>query len=291
MVEMRSVRGLVAPALLGLVLGACGGGGDEAEAPAEGGAPAAAATEHPVPEATAGNVHGTVKFTGTPAAAEPIDMSDEATCQQAHGGNPTKRVAIVAGDGGLANVFVYVKEGLDASLQFPAGDGATLDQVNCEYQPHVLALSTGEQLTVKNSDTFLHNINATPTANRGFNRSQPQQGMEFQTAFTTPEVMIPVRCDVHGWMEAFVGVTAHPYHAVTPENGTFALDRLPPGNYVIEAWHERYGTQTQNVTVATGQTAEVTFTFDASMAGREVPMGPALVIDHHAGTLKRVSQQ
>jgi hypothetical protein len=289
MVEMRRVRGLVAPALLGLALAACGGGGEEAAE--EGGAPAAAVTEHPVDAATAGNVHGTVRFTGTAPAPEALDMSDEPTCQEAHQGRPVKQVVMVGPDGGLANVFVYVKEGLDAALQFPAGEPAVLDQMSCEYRPHVLALTTSQQLTVRNSDPFLHNINATPTANRGFNRSQPQQGMEFQTAFATPEIMIPVRCDVHGWMEAFIGVTAHPYHAVTPEAGTFALDRLPPGDYVIEAWHERYGTQTQNVTVATGQTAEITFTFDAAMAGRPVPMGPALVVDHHSGTLRRVSQQ
>jgi plastocyanin len=276
-----------------MALAGCGGGGgDEAAPAAGGGAPAAGAvTEHPVDAATAGNIHGTVKFTGAAPAPEPLDMSDEPTCVQAHGGKPMKQLAVVGPDGGLANVFVYVKEGLDASLKFPAGEPAVLDQSGCEYKPHVLALSAGEQLTVRNSDTFLHNINATPTANRGFNRSQPNQGMEFQTAFPTPEVMIPVRCDVHGWMEAFVGVTAHPYHAVTPENGTFALDRLPPGSYVVEAWHERFGTQTQNVTVATGQTADVSFTFSAATANGPGPLAPALVIDHHTGTLRRVSQQ
>jgi plastocyanin len=291
MMEMRRVRGLCAPALVGMLLAACGGGGGEEAASEEGGAPeAGAVTEHPVPAETAGNIGGTVRFTGTPPAPEPLDMSDEPTCQEAHQGQPVKRVAVVGPDGGLANVFVYVKEGLDASLQFPAGEAVVLDQVNCEYTPHVVGLTAGQQLTVRNSDSFLHNINATPSENRGFNRSQPNQGMEFQTAFAEPEVMIPVRCDVHGWMESFIGVTAHPYHAVTAENGTFTLDRLPPGNYVVEAWHERFGTQTQNVTVATGQTAEVTFTFDAANAARVVPMGPALVVDHATGTLKRVSQ-
>jgi hypothetical protein len=290
MMEARGLRGLIAPSLVAFALAGCGGGGDDAAPAAEGGAPAAAA-ENPVDAATAGNVHGTVKFTGTAPAPEKIDMSDEAVCATAQGANAVKHSVVVGPDGSLANVFVYVKSGLDPALVFPAGDGETLDQHNCEYTPHVIALGAGEQLTVKNSDAILHNINATPTTNRGFNRSQPNAGMEFQTSFAAPEVMIPVRCDVHGWMEAFVGVTGHPYHAVTPADGTFSLDRLPPGTYEIEAWHERYGTQTQSVTVATGQTAEVTFTFDASMAGRSVPMGPALVIDHHTGTLKRVSQQ
>jgi hypothetical protein len=132
MMEMRRVRGLVAPALVGLALAACGGGGDEeAAGGAEGGAPAAGgATEHPVDAATAGNIHGTVKFTGTAPAPEPIDMSDEPTCASAHQGQPTKQIAVVGPDGSLANVFVYVKEGLDASLQFPAGEAQVLDQVN-----------------------------------------------------------------------------------------------------------------------------------------------------------------
>jgi hypothetical protein len=292
MTEMRGVRGLVAPALMGLMLAACGGGGGDKGAPAEtGGAPAAGAvTENPVDAATAGNIKGTVKFTGTAPAPTPIDMSDEPTCQTAHGGKATKQPVMVAGDGGLANVFVYVKDGLDPSLKFPAGEPVELDQQGCEYHPHVLGMTTGEQLTVKNSDTFLHNINATPSVNRGFNRSQPNKDMEFQVSFNQPEVMIPVRCDVHGWMEAYIGVTSHPYHAVTAENGTFALDRLPPGTYTLEAWHETLGTSTQQVTVATGQTADVTFTFSPKAAVR-VPMGPALVIDHHNGTARRVSQQ
>ncbi|MSR35443.1 MAG: hypothetical protein EXR95_02195 [Gemmatimonadetes bacterium] len=289
MKEVRSVRGLVAPALVALGLAACGGG---EKAPAESNEPAAAAAiENPVDAATAGNIHGTVKFTGTAPAPEKIDMSDEPACATSQGGNAVEHTVVVGPDGGLANVFVYVKEGLDAALKFPAGEAVVLDQQGCEYHPHVLGMTAGEQLKVKNSDSFLHNINATPTTNRGFNRSQPQQGMEFETTFTTPEVMIPVRCDVHGWMEAYIGVTSHPYHAVTPENGTFALDRLPPGTYTIEAWHEKYGTSSQSITVATGQTADVTFTFDGKMAGRPVPMGPALVIDHHTGTLHRVSQQ
>ena len=293
MKEMRGVRGLVAPALVGLALAACGGGGGGGEEAAEeGGAPAAGAvTENPVDAATAGNIHGTVKFSGTAPAPVALDMSDEPTCQEAHGGKPTKQVVMVGPDGGLANVFVYVKEGLDPALKFPTEPATVIDQKGCEYMPHVVGMSTGETLTVRNSDPFLHNINATPTANRGFNRSQPNQGMEFQTTFTEAEIMIPVRCDVHGWMEAYIGVTAHPYHATTPEAGTFALDRLPPGDYVVEAWHETLGTATQNVTVATGQTADITFTFSPRAAAAPVPLAPALVIDHHTGTLKRVSQQ
>ena len=146
----------------------------------------------------------------------------------------------------------------------------------------------GEKLTVKNGDPVLHNINATPTTNRGFNRSQPQQGMTFETQCASSEVMIPVRCDVHGWMSAFIGVTDNPYHVVSGADGTFSLDRLPPGTYTLEAWHEKYGTATQSVTVATGQTAEVTFEFNGKVAA-DVPMGPVLLVDMHSGTARRIS--
>ncbi|MSR37026.1 MAG: hypothetical protein EXR95_10390 [Gemmatimonadetes bacterium] len=281
------LKGLLAASLVSVMLVGCGGGGDAGE-PAEGAPEAAAPAENPVDAATAGNVHGTIKFTGTKPAPEPIDMSDEPVCQTAAGGNAAKETVVVGADGGLANVFVYVKEGLDPALKFPAGPGKTIDQQGCTYHPHVIGVMAGEQLTVKNSDNVLHNINATPTTNRGFNRSQPQAGMEFQTAFAAPEVMIPVRCDVHGWMTSYIGVTSHPYNAVTGEDGEFALDRLPPGTYTIEAWHELYGTATQSVTVATGETAEVTFEFNGQVAER-VPMGAVLLVDHHTGTLHRTT--
>jgi hypothetical protein len=285
MFDLRNLRGLVAPSLMAVVLTGCGGGGDEGGAEAEGGAPAAE-IPFPVDEATAGGITGTVRFTGTPPANEQIDMAEESSCAAEHGTPPTRETVVVGGGGTLANVFVYVKEGLDASLRFPAGEGGVLDQDGCVYIPHVLALSTGEQLTIRNSDDVLHNVNATPTVNRGFNRSQPQEGMEFQTSFPQPEVMIPVRCDVHGWMESYLGVTSHPYHAVTGTDGAFTLERLPPGTYTLEAWHERYGTATQTVEVTQGAQAEVTFEFNESMAGREVPMGPVLLISHgHAGTI------
>lgn len=289
MLKLRKLFGTTAAlAVTALVAAGCGGEGDSGEATGE--TEAAASMEHPVDEATAGSVTGFVTFTGTPAAPEPIDMSDEAVCAEKHSEAPTRQVAIVGPDGGLSNVFVHVTSGLDG-MQFPADDAEVLDQEGCIYQPHVLALATGQDLQVRNSDDVLHNVNATPTENRGFNRSQPQADMEFTTSFAVPEVMIPVRCDVHGWMEAYIGVTDHPYHAVTGEDGSFSLDRLPPGEYEIQAWHEHYGTSSQTVTVPESGEVEVTFEFDETMAGRLVPMGPALIVDHESGTLRRATAQ
>src|SRR4051812_29509576 len=190
--EKRSTRGLVVPSLLALALVAACGKKEAAPADAgaagASGAPAAGAvTQNPVDAATAGSIHGTVKFTGTAPKAETIDMSSEPECAKARTTPATKEDVVVA-NGALANVFVYVKDGLDKSLKFPAGDPATIDQQGCQYHPHVIAMTVGQTLNVKNSDPFLHNINAQPTTNRGFNRSQPNQGMEFQTQFTAPEV-------------------------------------------------------------------------------------------------------
>jgi hypothetical protein len=144
----------------------------------------------------------------------------------------------------------------------------------------VLGIQAGQDLIIKNADGILHNINPQPTANQGFNVSQPVE-METTRTFSTAEVMIPVKCDVHGWMEAYIGVQNHPYMAVSAEDGTFTLDNLPPGTYTIEAWHESYGTQTQTVTVGAKESGEVTFQYSSDMAGRSVPMGEPIELHDH----------
>lgn len=269
--------------LLGLVplFLACGGGGDGAEGDSEGGPDGGGAQQAPVDLSNAGSITGNVTFTGSAPAPEPIDMSAEEECAAAHEAQPVRHSVIVGDGGGLANVFVYVKEGLPAGEWPTPNTAVTLDQQGCQYQPHVLGLQTGQNLEIKNSDGILHNINTTPTANRGFNISQPTTMTSTRT-FAQPEVMIPVRCDVHGWMEAYIGVTDHPYFAVSANDGSFTIDRLPPGQYVLEAWHEVYGVQTANVTVEANTPATVSFTFDGSTAGT-APLGEPLVIHHAPG--------
>lgn len=286
----RTIRwnDLMTPALALVVAAGCGGdGGGEAGGEAAGGGEAAA-VENPVDPATAGSISGSVSFTGTPPEPEPIDMSLEQVCADKHEGQPMDHPAVVGDGGGLANVFVHVRSGL-ADMQFPApADAAVLDQDGCVYHPHVMGVMTGQQVGVRNSDEVLHNVNATPSENMSFNRSQPRAGMEFEVTFPVPEVMIPVRCDVHGWMEAYIGVVDHPFHAVSAEDGSFSLDGLPPGEYELEAWHELYGTSTQMVTVPESGEAEVTFEFSEEMAGRVVPLGDPLVVDHENGQIRRV---
>ena len=237
---------------------ACGGGGDGGgDAPAAAPAPAAAAFD----PASAGNLSGMVMLDGEMPAAEELMMNSDPVC--AMSATNTMSSTFVGGNGHLGNVFVYVKEGLEGQ-SFPAATGTVaLNQTGCRYTPHVFGMRVGQTLTITNGDPTLHNIHATPTANDEFNMGQPIQGMTFERTFDSAEVMVPFKCDVHGWMNAYVGVLDHPYFAVTGEDGMFDISALPPGDYVIEAWHEQLGTQTQNVTVATGQTAEVSFTFTA----------------------------
>jgi hypothetical protein len=276
MLDRFEFRGVVTPALVLLVMAGCGGGDGGGGG---GGGGGGAAVENPVDAATAGNIAGSIVFEGDAPSMDVIDMGSEPVCAAKHASTPMAEEVVVNDNSTLANVFVYVKEGLE-SLVFPTPAAALLDQNGCVYVPHVVGVMANQDITIRNSDGLLHNINASPSLQRGFNTSQPTN-MESTRSFGTAEVMIPLRCDVHGWMTSYVGVVDHPFHSVSSGSGAFNLSTLPPGEYVIEAWHERYGTQTQTVTVATGQTAEVTFTFSESMAANAVvPLGDPVDLHH-----------
>ena len=265
-------------ALLAMGCGGGDGGGDTGGAAGEGEAGAAAQAE---PAGTS-SVTGMVMFNGTPPAGTPIDMSEEPVCAEKHASQPMTQEVVVS-NGHLANVFVFVSEGLGDRTFVPSGDSVELDQEGCRYHPHVLGVQTGQNLVIKNSDAVLHNINTQSTANRPFNVSQPQAGMQTARTFNTPEVMIPVKCDVHGWMNAYIGVTGHPYHAVTGSDGTFRIEGLPAGTYTIEAWHETLGAQTMEVTVGDGESATADFTYEENAAYAPVPMAEPIVIRHDDG--------
>jgi plastocyanin len=161
----------------------------------------------------------------------------------------------------LQNVFVYVKDGL-GTLKFPVPPAPlVLDQKGCQYRPHVFGVQVGQPIEILNSDATLHNIHAWPMANAEFNKGQALQGMKDTHVFSTREVMVPFRCDVHRWMNSFVGVLDHPFFAVTGADGSFSLKGLPPGTYTIEAWHEKFGTKTASVTVGAKESKDVAFTF------------------------------
>lgn len=259
---MRSWTSVAAMALAMTGTACGGGGGESAGGGAAGGA--AAATAFPVDTTTAATVSGRVVFTGARPAQQRIDMSEEATCAAKHPNGAFVQQVVVNENGTLANVFVYVKEGPVTSLTFPVPAGAVeIDQDGCVYHPRVFGIQVGQNLAIKNSDGLLHNIKALPTTNRPFNISQPTT-MTTNRSFSTAEVMVPLECNVHNWMNAFLGVLSHPYFSTSGADGTFSIRRLPPGTYTLEAWHETLGAQTQQVTVAANESKEVTFTFPSS---------------------------
>lgn len=266
-----------------IALGCGGGDGGDAASSVGGDAGSEAQAAAPaVDPAIAATVNGTVSFTGTAPAGTAIDMSEEPACAEKHTTTPMIQPIRVGDEGGLGDVFVYVKEGL-GDMTFPTQAAVILDQNGCEYVPHVVGVMAGQDLTIKNSDPVLHNINTRPDLNRGFNVSQPRAGMESTRTFRDAEVMIPVKCDVHGWMNAYIGVTDNPYYAVSSADGSFTISGLPPGEYVIEAWHATLGVSTQTVTVGDAETGTADFSFSEDMAGGPVPMGEPVDLAHPAG--------
>ncbi|HEX6164239.1 MAG TPA: carboxypeptidase regulatory-like domain-containing protein [Vicinamibacterales bacterium] len=249
---MHLIRAGLAAGFLAITL-ACGGG----SAP-----PPAAPTGPAVDPATAGTVTATVKFEGQPPAPQMISLNGDPKCVTENGSAQRADEQIVIGDNqALQNVFVYVKDGL-GSYGFPIpAEPVVLDQDKCRYTPRVLGVRVGQPLQVKNSDPLLHNVRSNGVINQSFNKSTPLEGMSFNHPFATREVMVPFKCDVHGWMSAYVGVLDHPYFGTTSSDGRVVLGNLPPGTYTIEAWHEQLGTKTQQVTIAAKESKDVSFSF------------------------------
>ena len=247
---------------IALVL-ACGGAKDQKTEGAADNTESTPATADAPQDAGGGSIAGIIKFTGTVPANPKIDMSEEPACQSKYSTPPTDPVVVVK-DGNLQNVFVDVKSGLPADQKFEAQNKQVeLDQEGCLYQPRVLGVLVNQTFTIKNSDPVLHNIKAVPKKNRGFNISQPQQGMETDRSFTTEELPVPLECNVHGWMHGNVFVMNHPFFSVSDENGSFKISGLAPGTYTVEAWHEKFGTKTATVTVAGTEEAKASFSFGA----------------------------
>jgi len=274
---MSSKRGLAwfAASVMVAAVG-CGGGGESgggaaakpaapreaAKAPAAAAAPAGAPTAGGAATGSS-EVKGSVKFEGEAPKRAKIQMAADPFCQKAHG-DATSEEVIVNGNGTLKNVFVYVKTGLEGK-QYPVpAEPVVIDQHGCAYRPHIMGLMAGQTLKILNSDDTLHNIHALPKLNAQFNLAMPKFIKEKEQKFDKPEVMVAVKCDVHSWMASYIGVLSHPYYAVSGDDGSFDLSKLPAGSYTIEAWHEKYGTQTQQVTVGDGESKEITFTFKAS---------------------------
>lgn len=262
-------RWLVALTIVTLTVFVMGcGGGSESENGGEDASPSNQATAEPAGTAT---ISGAVNFEGSAPERTPLDVNRE--CMEISEEPPLSENVVVNENGTLRWVFVYVKEGLGDQTFSASQEPVVLDQEGCMYTPHMFGVQAGQPIQIRNSDPFQHNIHALPEQNRPFNFSQPMEGMESERTFQEPEVMVRIKCDVHGWMEAWAGVVSHPYHSTTGEQGAFSLDNLPAGEYVVEAWHEEYGTQTQTITVGDGETVTADFTFNAETSASASPVG------------------
>ena len=214
-----------------------------------------------VDPSTAGSIKGVVTFRGKTRPLKPIDMSEDPACEQAHHGKVYDESLVTNRNGTLGNVFVYVKSGLEGkTFQAPTAP-VTIDQKGCWFHPRVMGIETGQTLQVTNSDPVTHNIHPLAQINREWNHSQGAGDPPLSRRFIKPEVIIRVKCNIHSWMHAFIGVLDHPYFAVTGATGTFEIKNLPPGKYVLEAWHETLGVQDQNIEVPASTAVQTNFSF------------------------------
>jgi plastocyanin len=192
---------------------------------------------------------------------KPIDMSSDPACVEAHHGKPYDESLVVGAKGALTNVFVYIKTGLEGKRFQAPTQPATIDQSGCWFRPRVLGIQVGQTLTVVNSDPVTHNIHPLAQINREWNHSQGAGDPPISRRFLKPEIMIPVKCNIHSWMHAYIGVLDHPYFSVSGKDGAFEIRKVPPGDYVIEAWQEKLGSQQQKVTILPSGKVETAFTF------------------------------
>ena len=211
----------------------------------------------------ASTINGTVTFDGKAPALKPLSVEAEPVCHKKHGGKPAPNEALVLGAGNtMGNILVFVSKGLPAGKTFPVPKNpVTLDQDGCVYKPHVMGIMVGQTYRILNNDGILHNIHTLPKVNAAFNRGQPATVKEMTTTFPKPENVFQVKCDVHPWMSAYIGVFTHPFFAVTSADGKFSLPNLDAGTYEITAWHERLGTQSASITVAANETKAQNFKF------------------------------
>ena len=273
---------LAALCLLAFSLACSKGADDEEDAADSGGDDSAEVALTPYkPTGQEGSISGTINFTGAAPAPKEISMGADPVCASTNP-DPHAEDIVVNGDK-LANVLVYIKDGKagDKSItgfKFdPPAGAATLDQHGCHYVAHVLGMQTNQTFNVVNSDQTPHNINFDAKLNEKFNQGQGPGAAPITKQFKRPETVIPVKCNQHPWMRAYVAVLAHPFYAVTDKDGHFEIKGVPPGTYNVVAWHEKYPQGiTQSVTVGPSEKKETSFSFSDQQLKVETIEGGAL---------------
>ena len=210
----------------------------------------------------ASSITGTVTFAGKAPTLKPLTMDADPACAKKHSG-PVPNEMLVLGSGNtMGNIVVWVSKGLPAGKTWPAPKTpAVLDQKGCQYVPHAQGIMVGQAYRILNSDGILHNVHALPKVNKAFNKPMPANLKETTTTFDKPEPIFQIKCDVHPWMSAYVGVFTHPFFSATGTDGKFTISGLDPGTYEITAWHEKLGTKTASVTVSGTDTKTQDFKF------------------------------
>lgn len=211
----------------------------------------------------AGDVTGKVQFKGKAPGESRINMNADPVCKKAHPEAVFGEEVVVNKNATLKNVLIYVKDGLSGKSYEAPKQKLVFDQEGCQYRPHVLGIMVGQELDIKNSDPTLHNVHSLSKLNTQFNRAQPMKNMVMTEKFDKIETF-KVKCEVHPWMNAYIGVFNHPYFAVTGDDGSFTLKGVPPGEYTIEAWQEKYGSQTAKVKVEASGKVTVDFTYNGN---------------------------
>ncbi|MCU1324732.1 MAG: hypothetical protein JWN34_102 [Bryobacterales bacterium] len=244
--------------ILGLLplflLAACGGGPKPTETQVS--LPAA----H-VDPATAGTISGRILFQGEAPAMPVIDMSSNPKCDAAHPAKFRAETVIVNANHTLRNVFIHIKDGLAPARWTPPSQPAKLNQDGCVYTPHVQGMMADQDLEILNSDPVNHNVHAECQKNQAWNESQPPRAEHKFKKFGTEEILFPVTCSVHPWMRAWIGVSSHPFFAVSGEDGSFKIEGVPPGSYTVEAIHEKLGRKEGKLTLAPSGAATLEFTY------------------------------
>ena len=209
---------------------------------------------------TKGTIKGKVTYEGTPKKYRPIDMSAEPTCAKLYASPPMPEATVTGPQNSLQNVIVYISQGGPEESAPNQSPILQITQQGCRYQPHVLSVQTGQEVWVKNSDIVVHSVHPLAHANPEWNRSQPPGTPPVVIRFDQPE-FIRVRCELHPWMRGVLAVFKNSHHAVTDNAGSFSLPNLPPGRYTVTTWHEVYGSQSKQITVASGGNQDLDFVY------------------------------